>query len=106
MSQVVLLWHGLNSLNFFTCEYVLITITFVLHREVAQLKLAEQIIAEKEHTLHAVEYRADMALMEKEALEEEIATMKSVQSINTNTSYSSFLDTSQSETSTPVRVRK
>ena len=43
----------------------------------AQLKLAEQIIAEKDHDLHAVGYRADMAAMEKEALEEEIATLKS-----------------------------
>lgn len=49
-------------------------------REMAQLKLAEQIIAEKEHDLHAVGYRADMMAMEKAALEEELATVKSVQS--------------------------
>ena len=45
-------------------------------REMAQLKLAEQIIAEKDHDLHAIGYRADVALMEKEALEEEIASLK------------------------------
>lgn len=61
----------------------------------AQLKLAEQIIAEKDHDLHTVSYRADMALLEKAALEEELATMK--------TNNSSFQDTPQHE-STPTRV--
>ena len=62
----------------------------------AQLKLAEQIIAEKDHDLHAISYRADMAVMEKAALEEEIVAMKSTQN-------TSFHDTSQFESS-PVRV--
>lgn len=67
----------------------------------AQLKLAEQIIAEKDHEIHHLGYRADMALMEKEALEEEVVTMKSIQ----NTSNSSVLDSSQThENSTPSRV--
>ena len=61
----------------------------------AQLKLAEQIIAEKDHDLYTVRYRADMAAMEKAALEEELATMKS--------NGSSFQDTPQHE-STPTRV--
>ena len=63
-------------------------------REMAQLKLAEQIIAEKDHDLHAVGYRADMAAMEKEALEEEIATLK------TSLSNASMHD----DHSTPSRV--
>lgn len=60
----------------------------------AQLKLAEQIIAEKDHDLHAVSYRADMALLEKAALEEELATVK--------TSNSSFQDA----LNTPSRVSR
>ena len=67
----------------------------------AQLKLAEQIIAEKDHEIHSLGYRADVAMMEKEALEEEVMTIKSVQ----NTSSSSAMDTSH-DTSTPIRVRR
>lgn len=59
----------------------------------AQLKLAEQIIAEKDHDLKAVSYRADMAMLEKTTLEEELATIK--------TSSFSFHDTPES---TPSRV--
>ncbi len=64
------------------------------HREMAQLKLAEQIIAEKDHDLHAVGYRADMVAMEKEALEEEIARLKN------SISHASIHD----ESGTPSRV--
>ncbi len=77
------------------CIYIYVSIFF---REVAQLKLAEQIIAEKDHDLHSVEYRAEMALVEKEALEEELVAMKSIH----NTSNVSFQDTQTS--STPTRV--
>ena len=47
------------------------------HRDMAQLRLAEQLISEREHVLHSVEYKADMAMLEKEALEEELVAMKS-----------------------------
>lgn len=63
----------------------------------AQLKLAEQIITEKDHDLHSVSYRADMAMLEKAALEEELATIK--------TSRSSFQDTPQRE-STPTLLSR
>lgn len=68
----------------------------------AQLKLAEQIIAEKDHDLHAVGYRADMAMMEKEALEDEIAAIKSTHNVS-----SPLHDSSQQhEGGTPSRVRE
>ena len=44
----------------------------------AQLKLAERIIAEKEQDLHALEYRASQVELEKEALTEELLHAKSV----------------------------
>lgn len=47
-------------------------------REMAQLKLAERIIAEKEQDLHALEYRASQVELEKEALTEELLHAKSV----------------------------
>lgn len=65
----------------------------------AQLKLAEQVLAEKDHHLQSSEYRADMAMMEKEALEEEIVAIKSLQ----NTSIVGH-ESPQHESSTPVRV--
>ena len=46
-------------------------------RDLAQLKLAEQIIQEKERHIQEEEYRVDMALKEKEALVEELAGAKS-----------------------------
>ena len=46
-------------------------------RDLAQLKLAEQIIQEKERHIQEEEYRVDMAVMEKEALVEELAGVKS-----------------------------
>lgn len=52
----------------------------------AQLRLAEQIIAEKDHSIRAIEYRADMAILEKEALEEELVTLKSTKSADTSLS--------------------
>ena len=63
----------------------------------AQLKLAEQIIAEKEHDLHAVGYRADMIAMEKAALEEELATVKSVQSSQPSQSHDASFSSRVSE---------
>ena len=65
-----------------------------LYREIAQLKLAEQIIAEKDHSLRTIEYRAEMAMMEKEALEEEVTAMRSIHNVNA----------SHSLESTPTRV--
>ena len=50
----------------------------------AQLRLAERLVAEKDQDLRMVEYRADMALMEKEALAEELVHMKSVRSLSTS----------------------
>lgn len=64
------------------------------------MKLAEQIIAEKDHDLHAVSYRADMAAMERAALEEELVLIKTQ-----NTSNASIHSTPQHE-STPTRVRE
>jgi hypothetical protein len=46
-------------------------------RDLAQLKLAEQIIQEKERHIQEEEYRVDVALMEKEALVEELAGVRS-----------------------------
>ena len=71
------------------------------HREMAQIKLAEQIIAEKDHHLQTSEYRADLALIEKEALEEQIVVMKSLH----NTSGSgSVRNSPQHDSVTPNRV--
>jgi hypothetical protein len=42
----------------------------------AQLQLAERIIAEKDHELHEVGVKADQFMMEKEFLEEELATVR------------------------------
>ena len=42
----------------------------------AQLQLAERIIAEREHELHEVGAKADQFMMEKEILEEELATVR------------------------------
>lgn len=69
-------------------------------RDMAQLRLAERIISEKEHDLHVVEYRADMALLEKEAIAEELAHVRSVQTVS-NTS----LEGAPSLSSTLSRVR-
>ena len=45
-------------------------------REMAQLQLAERIIAEKDHELHEVGAKADQFMIEKEILEEELATVR------------------------------
>ena len=73
-------------------------------REIAQLKLAEQIAADKEHHLRHFEYQAMTALMEKEALQDELAAVKSIQ--NTSTMSSSMHETSLQDTpgGTPSRV--
>lgn len=42
----------------------------------AQLQLAERIIAEKDHALTEVGARADQFMLEKEFLEEELATVR------------------------------
>ena len=42
----------------------------------AQLQLAERIIAEKEHELHEVVVKADQFMIEKEILEGELATVR------------------------------
>ena len=42
----------------------------------AQLQLAERIITEKDHELHEVGAKADQFMMEKEILEEELATVR------------------------------
>ncbi len=69
----------------------------------AQLKLAEQIIVDKDHHLQHSEYRADVAQMEKEALMEELATVRSRH--NTSTTSANH-DTSLHDTpgGTPTRV--
>lgn len=48
----------------------------------AQLQLAERIIAEKEHELHEVVVKADQFMMEKEFLEEELATVKTSMNVS------------------------
>ena len=48
----------------------------------AQLRLAERLVAEKDQDLRVVEYRADQALLEKEALAEELVHMKSVRTLS------------------------
>lgn len=55
-------------------------------RDMAQLRLAEQVIAEREAHLQAVGYRADVALMEKEALAEELVAVRSVKSVGSSIS--------------------
>ena len=44
----------------------------------AQLKLAERIIAEKDQDLHSLEYRTSKIELEKEALAEELVHTKSI----------------------------
>ena len=46
-------------------------------RDLAQIRLAEQIIQEKERHIQEEEYRVDITLMEKEALAEELVNLKS-----------------------------
>ena len=46
-------------------------------REMAQLRLAERIIEEKDYDLQIVEYKADMVVQEKEALAEKVALLRS-----------------------------
>lgn len=55
-------------------------------RDMAQLKLAERIIFEKEQDLQAIEYHAQMAMQEKEALVEELTVIKGLRSSLGNTS--------------------
>lgn len=55
-------------------------------RDMAQLKLAERIISEKEQDLQAIEYHAHMAMQEKEALVEELTVIKGLRSSLGNTS--------------------
>ena len=71
------------------------------HREMAQLQLAERIIAEKEHELHEVVAKADQFMMEKEFLEEELATVKTSMNIS---GVSTDLNMTASNSSPPTRV--
>ena len=48
----------------------------------AQLQLAERILAEREHELHEVVAKADQFMMEKEFLEEELATVKTSMNVS------------------------
>ena len=50
-------------------------------REAAQLKLAERIIAEKDHDLQLVEHRVDTVLAEKDAMAEELAHARSLRAL-------------------------
>lgn len=50
-------------------------------RETAQLKLAERIIAEKDHDLQQVERRVDTVLAEKDAMAEELAHARSLRAL-------------------------
>ncbi len=52
-------------------------------RDFAQLRLAEQILAEREQDLHLVEGRAERERLERESMLEEMTAMKSV--LNTST---------------------
>ncbi len=67
-------------------------------RDMAQIRLAERLIAEKEADIQAVGYRADVAMLEKEALAEELVTMKSVLSVGS----SSAMEPTSSPTMTRV----
>lgn len=49
-------------------------------RDMAQLKLAERIISEKEQDLQAIEYHAHVAMQEREALVEELTVIKGLRS--------------------------
>ena len=49
-------------------------------RDMAQLKLAERIISEKEQDLQAIEYHAQIAIQEREALVEELTVIKGLKS--------------------------
>lgn len=71
------------------------------NREMAQLQLAERIIAEKEHELHEVVAKADQFMMEKEFLEEELATVKTSMSIS---GVSADLNVTTSSSPPPTRV--
>ncbi len=53
-------------------------------RDMAQLRLAERVIAEREADLQVVGYRADVVMMEKEALAEELVAVKSTKVISTS----------------------
>ncbi len=65
----------------------------------AQLQLAERIIAEKDHELHEVVAKADQFMMEKEFLEEELATVRT--SIGGVTTLDSSVTTATNSTSPP-----
>ena len=65
-------------------------------REMAQLQLAERIIAEKDHELHEVGAKANQFMVEKEILEEELATVKTTRNIS-----SASLDVSTPASSSP-----
>ena len=54
-------------------------------RDLAQLKLAEQIIQEKERHIQEEEYRVDIVVMEKEALVEELVHVRSHKSLQSLT---------------------
>ena len=66
-------------------------------REVAQLKLAERIIAEKEHDLQQVEVRVGHAVAEREAMAEELTHMRSLQALTPDLS-----GTGETHTPTPT----
>ena len=53
-------------------------------RDMAQLRLAERMLAERNQDLQTVEYRADMMLLEKEAMAEELTHLKSASQHDTS----------------------
>ena len=73
-----------------------------LHREMAQLQLAERIIAEKDHELHEVVAKADQFMIEKEFLEEELATVRTSMNVS---GVSPDLNLTTCSSPPPIRVR-
>ena len=67
----------------------------------AQLQLAQSIIAEKEHELHEVGAKADQFMMEKEILEEELVTVRTSLGGTTHENSVTAVSTSASP---PIRV--
>lgn len=79
------MWYALHSnVHCYVVMCVTVIHNYVVYygREMAQLQLAERIIAEKEHELHEVGARADQFMMEKEFLEEELATVRTSMNVS------------------------
>lgn len=74
----------------------------------AKLRLAEQIIQEKDHDLMEVSHQAGYAQMEVDALKEELVSLKSARNMSVNSSDSRMRPGSSSPSlgavSTPTRV--